>query len=267
MQSNVSQPHLQKAFNFLIIFTVTMFLNRVFSTYFSPSAASIFTFFAGGLINYTALFFIFLIISLKNFRKAFSDERIKAAMDILLVFTGIFIFFLIAFPAKSIKLSFIHFPVTEFFLIGLISFLCVFTKQNKSIIFHKKLVWRIFLLFILPYSVLTYIKYPPRIILYSIFGKNYPVYFTILFIISVLITLITQIFNKNKKIFLPFVSNAFFVYSAFLIYFVFIPATQLVNIQRYAFALFYVVLFPVIFMLDRQLSDKENSTNINFDFI
>mgnify|MGYP001554070862 CR=1 FL=1 len=254
---NLQNKYVQKGFIFLIIFIICMFLNRVFSFYFSPNASSIFTFFAGSLINYTALFFVFLIMALFNFRNAVDDERMITAFDILIAFIIIFTFFLVFFPALSIRLSYIHLPVRELILIGLLSFLGLFIETDQSINFHKRLSWRILFFLIMPYSILVYIKYPPRLILFSMFGKNYPLYFVIVFLLTIITALIIQVFNKTRKIFIPVLINALFFFLAVNIYLVIFPVAGLVNVQRTAYVLFYVSLIPVVVMFMQKIKVEQ----------
>lgn len=249
------KEHFNKAIFFLFVSIVVLFLNRFLSIIFNPNANSVFTYFAGFLINYTAVFFVIIGIVFFNLRKAFSDERFRAVFDIMLILVWSAAFFYLFFPSESIRYSFIHIPIPEFILIIIISFLRVYFKKNKSLEFHLRLAWRLLLYFMLPASVIFILKLPVRLILFINFGRLYPLMILALYTVFLLVAFIVTLIKRRPGYFLNIFTTGFFPFLAVMIYFVYIPASMYHQVVRYASILFYPVIFPVVFFIHK---NKEN---------
>jgi hypothetical protein len=249
-----------------------MLLNRILSSFFSASLSSIFSFFAGELINFTALLFFLPAISFYNFRKTFTDERLKTLMDLITLGIWVFAFFLIFFPQTSIKYSFINFQFIELILIAAVSFLYSFSVKQKQIKIFMFFATRIFLFFLLPFNLLVFFSTNIQLILLAGYGKPIIIFILTVYIVTIIFNLLINIFKKKIKNTFNLLKNTFFPVLAFIMYFGIINPANYFQIHRFSLIIFYILIIPTFLKIYKNrenllqiILNSEENRQVNYE--
>lgn len=243
----------RKGLLFLLITAIILFLNRFLSIIFTSRASSLFAFFGGFTINYTATFFFILAVSTYNIKHSFQDERFRAAIDIITGLVWFFSLFLLLFPMLSYHLEFVDIPFIEFTFLLLISGFYPFMKTSDSVRFYIRLSWRIFFIFLIPYFFFLYSQFIKILIVQLFYMVPIKAFFYGALLLLIMFYILSLFIKKGTKIryFLAIFGLSvlsFFLYTSAL------SSGKLSQVYRIGLIFFYVLLIPAAYLLYKNSS-------------